>query len=164
MDIRILLLMLAFYLFGCQAQPQEEPTPITAESFQTGPQLVKIKLDSPETLHNLEAQNVEIIVREEDYVIARLDLTTFSEIQNLSLSIQKPADSDLVQRLIAVVVSDSTQVAEVNNSGVDIWEMRGDSVIAQAFDKQIDDIKAMGLQVAILEDDIQNLVKKISQK
>lgn len=164
MTITIVPVLMAFCLFGCQPQKQESPTPITAESFQAGPQMVKILLDGPDVLQNLKSKNVEIIVQEEDYIIARLDMAAFGEIQTLALSTQKPKESEFVQRLIAVVVSDSGQITAVNNTGIDIWEMRGDSVIAQAFDNQINDIKTMGLPVEILEDNIQNIVKKISQK
>ncbi len=164
MTIKIVLSLLAVCLLGCQPQTQESPTPLTAESFQAGPQLVKINLDRPGVFQNLAAQNVEIIVQEEDYIIVRLDLTAFGEIQAMSLSTEKPKESELVQRLIAVVTSDSEQITAVNNTGINIWEMRGDSVIAQAFDNQINAIKTMGLPVEILEDNIQNVVKKISQK
>jgi len=164
MYIRIVLFMLAFCMLSCRQQVQESPKPITAENFQAGPQLVKIMLDSPDVLQQLEAQNVEIIVQEDDYVIARLDQSEFGEINAMSVSLQQPKESDLVQRLIAVQVSDSSEVAAVNNSGINIWETHGDSIVAQAFDNQIKNIEAMGISVEILEDDIQNVVKKISQK
>ncbi len=164
MTNKIVLLLLALALLGCQLQKQESPMPITAESFHSGPQLVKIMLDGPDVMQNLEAQNIEIIVQEENYVIARLDMAVFGELQTMSLTIKKPEESDLVQRLIAVVISDKSQVTEVNNLGINIWEMRGDSVIAQAFDNQISDIETLGLPVTILENNIQNVVQKLGQK
>jgi hypothetical protein len=57
-------------------------------------------------------------------------------------------------------MKENSDLAELSSVGIDIWEVKGDTILAQAYDKYIRQIKAKGYTVEIVESNIQNLVKK----
>jgi hypothetical protein len=149
-----------FLAAACQQTPGNRQQSITPAWFETGPKLVKIDLKSSSDADSLLAHGFELIVVEPEYVIARLNSQSARQVQNMSLPMSTFDEKELVQRLIRVVIQDSTDLSELGNTGIDIWEVRGDTVIAQAFDNYIRRIESLAYEVEIVEQDIRNLVRE----
>ena len=148
---------------GCQSNTQQIPQTVSLQYFQSGPQLVKIPVKDASVADSLIALGMDVVVVENDYVIARLGGQEASTVQSLSLKMETFEPEELVQRLIRVVMKQRSDLRELSDTGIDIWEVKGDTVIAQAFDKYIRQIQAKGYAVEILEQNIQNMVKKHEQ-
>ncbi len=148
---------------GCQRSPEQESEAVSLQSFESGPRLVKISVRDVAVADSLIKAGVDIIVVEPDYVIARLGSAQASRVQAMSLAMTTFREEELVQRLIRVVVGQRSALNELSDLGVDIWEVRGDTVIAQSYDKHIREIRAKGHQVEILEQDVRDLTKRIQK-
>lgn len=111
--------------------------------------LQKIYYQSEADLAQLRAAGAEIVVQQPDYVVVRLD----SAARTLAMPLQPITEQDLVQRLIRVLLVDSTSLQRVVNTGVDLWEVRGDTLIARAYDLYIEKLRAAGFSVEIIAED-----------
>ena len=147
-------------LLSCQQPPEESPRKVTQAYFSTGPKLVKIVLDDPADADRLIAQGVDVIVVEPDYVIAKLDDRGGQQITNMAMQMITFEEDELVQRLIEVKMRNNENLTELSNIGIDIWEVKGDTVVAQAFDKYIRQIQALGYELQIVEKNIQTMVQE----
>ncbi|MFQ5675964.1 MAG: hypothetical protein ACE5G1_08720 [bacterium] len=165
MTIPSYLLIPLFFLlsFGCQQKPGEQQTPQAALRADM-PQLKKIAIASKADVDRLIEQGLDVIVVEENYVVVRLDESGDAQIKALDLKAEPIQESDLVQRLAEIVVNSKSDVSELSNLGIDIWEVRGDTVLAQVFDKHLRQIKEKGYAVQIKENNVLDVVKKTSQK
>lgn len=122
------------------------PAGAPSEPFTT-PRLVKISIADPAQADSLLQLGFEVIVEEPDYVIARVDSSEVQTLRALRLSWGAFESSDLVQLLVRIPVRDSSDVAELVNLGIDLWEVREDSVVAQVYDKHIREAQARGFVV-----------------
>lgn len=141
-----ILALLVFICLGCTSQKTPPQQPAASSSLK------KIMISSEQQLVQLEATGAEIIVREPDYAVVRAD----SLPPSLTLSLQPLRESDLVQRLIRMRLADRNDLQQVVDTGLDLWEVQGDTVIARAFDIHIKQLEAMGYTIEILARNAQN--------
>ncbi len=146
---------------GCQQQSPQQREAVTAAYFEAGPKLVKISITEPQQVEQLLRDSIEVIVVEPDYVIARIDQSGAAAVQNRALSMVPARESELVQRLVQVVVAGPADVQTVVDMGIDTWEIRGDTVLARAYDRHIRQIRERGFTVTILEPNAANVLKKL---
>jgi len=126
-------------LFSCSPKVEQ----------QSAGGLKKISYSSNEQLQAIKDAGAEIIVQEPDYVIVRTD----NMLQALSVSSTPIQESDMVQRLVRIQLKDSTSLQTVVDTGVDLWQVVDDTVIARAFDLYINKLRAAGLKVEIMAQD-----------
>jgi len=138
------LLCVLIFLISCNSEPPQQVQ-------TTG--LRKVQYTSQEQIDLLKKAGAKIIVQEPDYVVIKTD----SMVSALSMPSSPIKETDLVQRLIHVYAPDSTDVQKVINTGIDFWQVKGDTVIARAFDIYIEQLKADGFTVEIIQ---QNTSKK----
>jgi hypothetical protein len=136
-----LIAILSIFVFSCGEKQQ-------AESRHTGG-LQKISNPTKTQIQQLKDAGADIIVQESDYIVIRTDNMT----EPMAFSSNPIQEQDLKQRLIHVYVPDTTALQTVINSGVDFWQVDGDTAIARAFDLYINNLKAAGLDVRIVAQD-----------
>ena len=151
------------FLLGCQSQTEQTVQTVSQEYFNSGPQLVKISILNAAVADSLIRQGLDVIVIEDDYIIARIDSSESNLVQSMSLNMQTFKEKELLQRLIKIVINEQSDLQDLNSIGIDIWEVKGDTVLAQAFDKYIRQIEAKGYTIEIVEKNIQNVLKKLDQ-
>jgi len=148
--------------FGCQNHSEQAARTVSMEFFNSGPQLVKIPLKDSAITDSLIHLGMDVIVIEKDYIIARLENQDVARVQTMSLNMETFTEEELVQRLITVVMKEKSDLRELSDIGIDIWQVRGDTVVAQAYDKYIRQIQEKGYSVEIVENNILDIVKKES--
>lgn len=158
--IRInIFIPLVFVLgFGCQNHAEKAVQTVSLKSFESGPQLVKIPVKDSTVADSLINIGMDVVVVEKDYIIARLGNQDAVRAQTMSLKMETFKEEELVQRLIKIVAKKS-DLRELGDIGIDIWEVKDDTVVAQAFDKQIRQIQHKGYSVEIIENNVLNVVK-----
>lgn len=109
--------------------------------------LRKISYANAAELERIRQTGAEIIVQQPDYVVIRTDS---AQLAALALASQPAQEQDLVQRLVAIVLRDSTSLQTVVDSGVDLWEARGDTAVARAFDIQLEKLRQQGLAITVI--------------
>ncbi len=134
----LLLLVACLILANCQSNQQPRQA--------TGPTLQKVYYKNPEEIQRLRAAGAEVIVREPDYVVVRTD----KMLKSFGMQSQPIQESDLVQRLVKIILKDSSDLQTVVNSGVDLWQVIGDTVIARAYDIYIERLREAGFTVQII--------------
>lgn len=137
---KICILLLALALAACTQEPAQQP--------QQAPEDGLKKLSNPTgaQIQQLRDAGAEIIVREDDYVIVRTENVQ----QALDMRFEAISEQDLVQRLVHVILPDRSQLQEVIDTGIDFWEVRGDTVVARAFDLHIEQLTEAGFAVEII--------------
>lgn len=140
--LRIIFIFLACLIFiVCQSEQQ----PQQAQSQR----LQKVYYKNQDEIQNLRNAGAEIIVQQADYVVIKTD----KMLQTHGLKSEPIQETDLVQRLVKIIVKDSTDRRTVFNSGVDLWEMKNDTAIARAYDIYIEQLRKAGLTVEIIAND-----------
>jgi arginyl-tRNA synthetase len=157
----VCLLYLLFF-FGCQSQTEQTVQTVSQAYFNSGPQLVKISTTNTASADSLIKQGLDVIVIEEDYVIAKMSGSDVNTVQAMTLNMQTFKEEELVQRLIKIVMNNQSNLQDIGEIGIDIWEVKGDTVVAQAFDKYIRQLEAKGYTVEIVEKNVQNVLKKLN--
>ena len=141
----MIIITLCLVLVTCGTQePQQAARPGS---------LAKISVKNQSDVERLRQLGAEIIVQEPDYVIARMD----SVLSAQSLKLEVFNEKDLVHRLIKVTAASPDELHTVMNSGMDVWEIKGDTVIGRAFDIYIEKIRAKNIDVEILAEDAGNM-------
>ena len=162
--IYLLIPLIFLTALGCQDQSEQAPQTVSQEFFNSGLQLVKIPIKDPAVADSLINSGMDVVVVEENYVIARLSSQDAVKVQTMSLKMETFREEELVQRLVKVVMKQKSDLQELSNTGIDIWEVKGDTVLAQAFDKYIRQIQEKGYPVEIVEKNVLNVVEKLDQK
>ena len=127
------------------------------QTQQVGTQgLRKISYKNDAELQQLRDTGAEIIVQEHDYVIVRTD----SRITALSLDSEPIEEADLVQRFVHIILTDSSDLQKIANIGIDLWQVKGDTVIARAFDTYIEQLRQAGFTVKIIASDSRTILEK----
>ncbi|MFQ5651125.1 MAG: hypothetical protein ACE5IY_14385 [bacterium] len=147
-------------LVSCQGSGEKSVSREPQERDPNVPQMQKIAISSRTEADSLITAGVDVIVVERDYVVARLRQEEVATLRAGGLRAELATESDLVQRLVKVAITDRAQATEMASLGVDIWEVAGDTVVAQAYDKYIRQLEERGLFVKVVEENILNLVKK----
>jgi len=148
--LRIYFLLFACLVFAfCQSEQQPQQA-------QTQQGLQKIHYNSDAEIQQLRQAGAEIIVQEPDYVIVRTD----SMLQTQGLKSEAIQETDMIQRLVKIQLRDSIDLQRVVNSGVDLWEVKGDTAVARAFDIYIERLKKAGLTVKIIAKDASKMEEK----
>lgn len=150
--------MLGAVLFAALILGCEKPATTIQEAGV--PHLRKINLTDNVDADSLSRLGLEVIVVEDNYVIARVGGEGIAAVQNLNLQSDIASETDLIQRLVEVIITKKEDISDLSNVGIDIWEVRGDTVLAQAFDKYIMEIENKGYSIKIVEKNIQNLTGK----
>jgi len=140
--LRLNFLLFIFMIFAF-CQPEQQPQQAQSQGLR------KIYYKNQQEVQQLRQAGAEIIVQEPDYVIIRTD----SMLQALSVKSDPIEETDLVQRLVKIHVKDSQDIQTVANSGIDLWEVKGDTALGRAFDIYIERLKKAGLSVKIVAED-----------
>ncbi len=135
------LFLLSIFLFSCAEKQQ-------VESQQAGG-LQKIDNPTETQIEQLEKAGADIIVREPNYIVIR----TANMSEPMAFVSRPIQEQDFKQRLIHVYVPDSTALQTVINSGVDFWQVDGDTAVVRAFDLYINNLKDAGLDIRIVAQD-----------
>lgn len=158
--VTIFIIGLALLIVACQQKSEQPKQALSLQVFQSGPQLVKIAISDPAAADSLIQAGVEVIVQEDKWVIARINAEQAGAMQEGGKQMQSAEESDLRQRLVQIILTQPSDLQEVGDTGIDIWEVKGDTVIAQAFDIYLRRLEAMGYPVLILQNDIHDVMKK----
>jgi hypothetical protein len=151
------LAMMLIFFVACQSGTGQQTSQTTAAS---GPQVVKIPITSAAQIDSLRNRGIEILVAEEDYVAARLTPSEVITVQDLQLKTEPIKEIELVQRLVRVPDVEKEQLQQLVDLGIDVWEVNGDTLTAQVFDKHIWEIEKLGFTVEIVEHDVRDTAKK----
>lgn len=157
----LLILLNIFVMFNISCKKQESTLPQSHEvkGMQTA-QLKKIPITDPSLVDNLLSQGLDVIVVEKDYVVIRISPEKAQVLDRLQLQAEPIQEQDLVQRLVKIPISTQQQVNELANLGMDIWEVKKDTVVAQAFDKYIREAEKLGFKVEVVKRNALDIVKK----
>lgn len=136
-----------FIMFACLifvvCQSEQQPQQAQSQGLQ------KVYYKNQDEIQNLRNAGAEIIVQEAAYVVIKTD----KMLQTHGLKSEAIQETDMVQRLVKIIVKDSTDRQTVVNSGVDLWEMKSDTAIARAYDIYIEQLRKAGLTVEIIAKD-----------
>lgn len=161
MQTRIVLVLLMWLLVaGCRQEEAPRQEPESAAASAQAPPLRKILVTGAADVDSLRQRGIEPIVIEPDFVVVRLPEAEVRALAAAGLKVEPVREGDLVQRLVEVVVSDPQQKTLLADLGMDIWEVAGDTVLAQAFDSQIAAARQQGVQVRIVQTNVRNVVKQ----
>jgi hypothetical protein len=152
-------LLFFILLVGCRGGGGEQSAPTPREE-STMPQIKKIAIRNKAEADSLINLGVEVIVVEDTYVAVRVDSQATAKIESINLKLEPIKEEELVQRLVKITPVDAAGRQALADLGIDIWEVRQDTVIAQVFDKHIREVEARGYRVEILERNVLNVVKK----
>ncbi|MFQ5769737.1 MAG: hypothetical protein ACE5HX_04320 [bacterium] len=167
MKIKFLLVLLLApaFLAGCQENSKKQigEKPSQAMKYDK-PQIRKIPIQNKAQVDSLLRLGIDIIVVEDSYVAARIMPDDSSKIKTASLKTEPIQEQELIQRLVRIPIKEKSQVSELANLGMDIWEAKEDTVVAQVFDNQIRDAEAKGFTVVIVARNVLDTVKKKSKE
>lgn len=138
---------LALAVWACAEQ---QPPPAASA---TG--LKKIRYHSAEELQKLRAAGAEIIVQQSDYVVVRVDSAAVSALSGVPA--EQAQEKDLVQRLVHIKIDSVHDVQQIVDGGLDLWEAKGDTAIARAFDVQLERLRQAGFEFRIAAQDANQL-------
>ncbi len=161
--------MLLFLLTGLFILPscQRTEKPGSAQQVQRDPsipQIQRIAIRGSEQADSLIDAGVDVLVVEADHVIARISTDALTGISQAGLQVSPASEDDLIRRLISVAITDRGQATTIASTGVDIWEVKEDAVLAQAFDKYIRELRNQGFEVTVVEKNILDTVEKQAAK
>ncbi len=158
---KMLTFTLAFCMLTACQRPEQKHSATQARDPNL-PQMKKIEIERPEQADSLIQAGVDVIVVEGTYVIARVAQTDIAALEDSQLNSVDAEESDFVQRLIKISGHNREHLTEFAEMGLDIWEVQADTVLAQAFDKHISQLRQNGLSVKIIARDIRNYAKKLA--
>jgi len=131
--VKLLLLgCLALAFCACTSQPASGPA--------TG--LRKVRYRTPEELQKLRDAGVDIVVQQSNYVIVRVDSTKVTALA--AVPTEAVQERDLVQRLVHIKIDSTHVLQQVADAGLDVWEVQGDTVVARAYDLQLERLRQAG--------------------
>jgi hypothetical protein len=137
----------ALAFFACsQQQPATTSTASTAATNRGG--LRKISTSDQQIIEQLRQRGVKILVQQPDYVLVYSDSSTLQP-----LDTQPVTEKDIVQRLAKIHFADKTQLQQIVDLGVDVWEVKGDSMTARVYDWYLEQLKQGGFSYRILKMD-----------
>lgn len=131
-------------LLGACDVPESQFTRITG--------LKKVQYTSAEELRELRKAGAEIIVLQPDYVVIRTDSMENAR----AFRLESVREEDLVQRLVHIHLENPADVQKIVDTGIDLWEIKEDTAIAQAYDIYIERLRREGIAVTIVARDARN--------
>lgn len=159
----LLLFVLICFCPACQKSPEPE-IGTAQESGLPMPQIKKIPIKQRAEADSLIKLGIDVIVIEDNYVAARLTQADVLTVQTLNLNTEPIQEEELVQRLARIVIQAREDVHELAALGIDIWEVKADTVIAQVYDKHILQAESKGYVVEIIARNVLDLVKNKTKK
>lgn len=160
-----LYLLIMLFAIACQSRTGEQTKSGESQEAQTAmPQIKKIPINNRSEADSLIKLGIDVIVVEDTYVAARINQSDVAQIQALNFTTEPIQEKDLIQRLVKIPVEDKSSVNELVNLGMDIWEVKKDTVTAQVFDKHIRQAEAKGFKVEIVATNVLDIVKKKSEE
>jgi len=143
-------------LSACQNSGQKE-TPQQSRDLEL-PQLKRIDVSGADA-DSILATDLDVIVIEENYLVVRIPSSEVSAL-NMKWPVRDAEESDFCQRLIDITGWQKEDLTSFAEMGLDIWEVKGDTVKAQAFDKYIRQLESEGFSVNIIEKNALKVVQK----
>lgn len=160
-----LYLLIIGLIIACQSSTGEQAeSRISQEIKSTMTQIKKIPINNKAEADSLIKLGIDVIVVEDNYVAARIQQGDLAKIQTTNYKTEPIREEELIQRLVKIPVEDNSKVTTLANLGMDIWEVKKDTVIAQVFDKQIREAEVKGFTVEIIARNVLDLVKKKKAK
>jgi hypothetical protein len=157
----LLFLLIIAGITGCQENSKKQIGEKPSQEMKYDkPQIRKIPIRSRTQVDSLIQLGLELIVIEDTYVAARIVPEDSAKIKAASLKTEPIQEQELIQRLVRIPIKDKSQVSELADLGMDIWEVKQDTVVAQVFDNQIRDAEAKGFSVEIVAKNVLDVVKK----
>lgn len=158
----ILILLISFFTLGCYERSDEQSKGSLQQEIKSHqPQIKKIPVENKAQADSLIKLGLDVLVVEETYVAVRIKPEDFIKIQTANFKMEPIKEEELIQRLVKIPVKEKSMVSELANLGMDIWEVKKDTVIAQVFDKQIREAEAKGFMVEIVARNVLDIVKKL---
>ncbi|MGH1365898.1 MAG: hypothetical protein ACRBF0_20235 [Calditrichia bacterium] len=144
MRIFFSIFLIVAFLTGCA-------TPEPVEALSTGKGLRKVPTADAATIEKLTNAGAEILVKQPDYIIIRIDgMQAVQAVNTVQLN-----EADLIQRVVEIQLQDSTSVQTIVDMGIDLWDVEENKAVAQAYDLHITRLRDAGFTVAILEENSQ---------
>lgn len=163
--------MLFFYLvflLGLSACSQESresgESEVSQETRWQQPQLRKIVIQNQSEVDSLRNLGLDVLVEEKDFVVVQMQPADTNAVQTANITTEPIRESDLVQRLVKIPIAQRDRVNELTSIGMDIWEVRQDTVVAQAYDKYIREARQKGFEVIVVAENVLNLVTEEGKK
>jgi len=154
---KIWMVLLILVLPACESQQSAQLRELQQNLHAGKSQLVKIMLTNPAQVDSVRSRGVELIVVAEDYLIARVDLTQSEAVSAMALAVEPVDEDDLVQRLVRIAIEDSEQIQQLADMGLDLWEIREDSVVAGAYDGYLFELERQGFAFDVLAKDTRDV-------
>ncbi|RMF69786.1 MAG: hypothetical protein D6743_01320 [Calditrichaeota bacterium] len=142
-------------LLACQGKPGEQPAQTAA-----GPSLQKIAIHDRAEADSLLKAGFDLLVIEDTYVVARVEPAEHTKIASMNLKATRAEESDLIQRLVKIPLDETHGVQPLVDLGMDVWQVKQDTVIAQAYDKYIREATEKGYQVLVVAKNVQEVAAK----
>lgn len=140
--------------FACQNGEQAQ------EAESNVRPLRKIPIENKEVADTLRQQGLDVIVVEDNYLVVRMHKSDSAKVRSLNLEMEPIREEDLVQRLVKIPIGEKSDANDLAGFGMDIWEVREDTVVAQVFDSQIFAAREKGYEVVIVARNVLDTVKK----
>jgi len=160
--LKLMLFLYLLLLIGLSACGQESPESgkreMARETQWQQAQLRKIPIQSQGEVDSLLNLGLDVIVEEEDYVVVHMQPSDTNQVQAANITTKPIQESDLIQRLVKIPIEQRERVNDLTEIGIDIWEVRQDTVVAQAYDKYIREARQKGFEVIIVSDNVLDLV------
>ncbi len=145
---------------ACQNNSGEQTGSSELQEMISSTQLMKIPIQEKAQADSLINSGIDVIVVEDTYVVARLIQEDQERIQMMNLKPELIEEIELVQRLVKIAIREKTDVAELIKLGIDVWDVKSDTVTAQVFDKHIRQAESKGYTVVIVARNVLDTVKK----
>lgn len=148
MRTSIICLLLALAFGGCR---QNNSTPSAVQTGDTA--LYRIENPAPAVLDSLRGAGGQILVHEQDFVIVRLPKARLQSLEPQKISYKMATQEDLKYRLVQIATPTNDDRQTVADLGLDIWQVKPDSLLARALDIQLDSLRVHGLVWTVIYDD-----------
>lgn len=164
--IQFLFVLIMLFAMACQSRTGEQQTEsaMLQETKSDLPQIKKIPIANKAEADSLIKLGIDIIVVEDSYVAARMSQSEVAIIRSANFKTEPILEKELIQRLVKIPIEDKSKVTELTNLGMDVWEVKEDTVIAQVFDKHIREAEAKGFSVEIVARNVLDIVKNMNAK
>ncbi len=123
--------------------------PITEDEDEILDVFVSIDQPTAQTTERVNAQGGQLIQRGPKSVVYRLTRKQRATLEKEGLGFREPREKEVIPRLVVItgdVADDTTLIGLI---GVDVFEASDESVLARAFDFQIDELRKKGFTVEL---------------
>lgn len=166
--LKSMLLLSFVFLVGlsaCGQEPKESEESEWAQETQwQQAQLRKIPIQSPGDVDSLRSLGLDVIVEEAAFVVVHMQPADTNIVRTANITTQPIQESDLIQRLVKIPIAQGERINALTDIGMDVWEVRQDTVVAQAYDKYIREARHQGFEVFVVAENVLDLVREDDRK